>query len=129
MTLHLSCHPSTPSQPNERERERPKPRKPSLQPRRPLLPACSSDWEIASHRKQVPTYKACELDIAEVASEEEGSNDADFIPEAIPLPNLDNRSSSTESVPVEVPLKHGRGKPPKKKEEAKMHTLPDFHLL
>ena len=55
--------------------------------------------------------KACKLDIAKLASEEEGSNDVDFIPEAIPQPNSDDSSSSTKSeepAPVKAPSKCAR---------------------
>ena len=55
-----------------------------------------SDKETAGHRKWVPTRKARELDIAELASEEEGSDDANFVPSAIPLPDSDDGSSGTE---------------------------------
>ena len=46
-----------------------------------------SDKEMAGRRKRVPTCKARKLDIAELASEEEGSDNANFVPSAIPLPD------------------------------------------
>ena len=67
-----------------------------------------SDKEMAGCRKWVLMRKAHELDVAELASEEEGSDDANFVPSAIPLPDSDNGSSGTESeepVPVEAPPK------------------------
>ena len=108
-------------------------KKPKSLAKKPKPPAKNlRDKETAGCRKRVPTCKARELDIAELASEEEGSNDANFVPSAIPLPDSDDGSSGTESeepVPVEAPPKRARGRPPKKKEEAKGVYFADFLLL
>ena len=84
-------------------------KKPKSLAKKPKPPAKNlSNKEMAGRRKWVPTHKARELDIAELASEEEGSDDANIVPSAIPLPDSDDRSSGTESeepVPVEAPPK------------------------
>ena len=90
-----------------------KPKSPAKKPKSPAKKPKSlaknlSDKETAGRRKWVPMRKARELDIAKLASEEEGSDDANFVPSAIPLPDSDDRSSGTEleePAPVKAPLK------------------------